>query len=410
MQEYIDKIRDDFPILQTKVHNKPLVYLDNAATTQRPQAVIDAVNNFYTKYNSNVHRGVHYLSQAATKLYEDSREKVKNFINANASSECIFVNGTTDGINLVASSFGEKYVTQGDEVLITYMEHHSNIVPWQLLCERKGAVLKAIPITESGELELDKIDELLTDKVKILSLVHISNSLGTVNPVKDIIKKAQAKNIPVLIDGAQGAAHIKVDVQDLDCDFYVFSGHKMYGPTGVGVLYGKQKWLDAMPPYQGGGDMILTVSIDKGSTYNKPPYKFEAGTPNIAQVIGLGAAIDYLNGLDFDIISRHKAELLSYATEKLAAIPGVKIIGTASNKASVVAFISDKVHAHDMGTIVDSYGLAIRAGHHCTMPVMEYYGVAATCRASFTMYNTFAEIDSLCDAVQNAVKMFTKKN
>lgn len=408
MQEYIEKIRQNFPILETKVNGAPLVYLDNAATTQKPDYVINAISDYYRASNANVHRGVHHLSQKATKLYEDSRIKIQKFINAKSEKECVFTSGTTEAINLVASSFGEKFINEGDEIIITHMEHHSNIVPWQLLCERKKAILKAIPIKDNGELDLITIDNLLTDKVKILAIVHVSNSLGTINPVKEIIEKAKQKNIPVLIDGAQAVANLKVDMQDLDCDFYVFSGHKLYGPTGIGVLYAKEKWLNAMPPYKGGGDMIMKVSINDGSTYNKPPYKFEAGTPNIAQAIGLGATIDYLNSLDLNIIREHKENLLHYATEKLQAIDGIKILGTAKNKIGVISFLCDKVHAHDLGTIVDNYGVAIRAGHHCTMPVMEHFNVAATCRVSIAMYNTKEEIDKLCETLLIAIKMFTR--
>ena len=407
MENTIAKIRQQFPILDQKVNGHNLAYLDNAATTQKPKVVIDAISEYYEKYNANVHRGVHHLSALATEKYESARKSVQKFINAKSDSECIFVRGTTEAINLVATSFGQKYISQDDEIVISAMEHHSNIVPWQLLCERAGAKLKVIPINNNGDLELDKLDSLLTEKTKIVSVIYGSNSLGTLNPVKQIIEKAHAKNIPVLIDGAQINHHLKVDVQELDCDFFTLSGHKMYGPTGIGVLYAKKKWLDVMPPYHGGGDMILEVSFDK-STYNEAPFKFEAGTPNIAGAIGLAKSMEFIDSIGKDFIGEYEAKLLDYATEEMKKIPDLKIIGTAKQKISINSFVIDGIHPHDLGTIVDQQGVAIRTGHHCTMPVMDFFKVPATSRASFAIYNTQEEIDQLIQALKYAQKIFSR--
>ncbi|HET9838402.1 MAG TPA: cysteine desulfurase, partial [Candidatus Angelobacter sp.] len=363
----VQRVRRDFPVLHQKVHGKPLVYLDNAATTQKPLAVIEAIENYYRHDNSNIHRGVHALSERATEAYERVRVAAQKFLNAADSREIIFVRGTTEAINLVAQTYGRKNVGSGDEVLITALEHHSNIVPWQLLCEEKGAKLRVAPINDRGELLLDEFEKLLGAKTKIVAVGHLSNALGTINPVRQIVRMAHARNIPVLVDGAQAAPRMKVDVQKLDCDFYAVSGHKMYGPTGIGVLYGKTRLLEAMPPYQGGGDMIASVTFEK-TVYNRLPYKFEAGTPNIADTIGLGAAIEYLNELGLDQMETHEAELLSYATSKVEAIPGVRIIGTAKEKAGVLSFVMEDIHPHDIGTILDSEGVAVRTGHHCAQP------------------------------------------
>ena len=401
----VARIREDFPILKTMVNGKPLVYLDNAATSQKPQAVLDTLNRYYTEENSNIHRGVHYLSQVATKDYEDSRAKVRSFLNAPDDKQIIFVRGATEGINLVAGSYGRQNVGAGDEVIVTAMEHHSNIVPWQILCQEKGASLKVIPINDDGELLLDEYEKLLSPRTKLVSVVHISNSLGTINPMEQIIEMAHARGVPVLVDGAQSAPHMAIDVQKLDCDFFVFSGHKVYGPTGIGALYGKMDLLESMPPYQGGGDMIKSVSFEKTS-YNDLPYKFEAGTPNIAGVIGLGAAIDYLNGLGMDITRAHEDSLLEYGTERLSNISRVRLIGTAANKASILSFVMDGVHPHDIGTILDSEGIAIRAGHHCTQPLMERFGIPATARASLAFYNTEEEIDLLVRGIDKVIEVF----
>lgn len=401
----IEKIRSDFPTLSEEVHGKPLVYFDNAATSQKPQVVIDAISNYYKTSNSNVHRGIHALSDRATRLYEGTREKVQQLLNAPSKEEIIFTKGTTDGINLVANTFGQAFLGEGDEILISQMEHHSNIVPWQLAAERAGAFVKFIPINDAGELILDNLDQLITDKTKIVSIVHTSNSLGTVNPVKSIIEAAHARNIPVLVDGAQAVPHTKVDVQELDCEFFVFSAHKAFGPTGTGALYGKAEWLNKLPPFQGGGDMIDKVSLE-GSTWNVIPYKFEAGTPNIAGVIGMGVAIDYINEVGYDLIAAREKELLDYATERISDVDGIKIVGTAKEKAGVLAFVHNKAHASDLGTLLDVEGIAIRTGHHCTQPLMEYFNVSATARASFSFYNTKEEIDRFIDALKNAVKMF----
>lgn len=401
----IEKIRADFPILHQTVHGKPLVYLDNAATSQKPRAVIDAITRYYEGTNSNIHRGVHFLSEHATAEYEAARQTVQRFINAAHAHEIIFVRGTTEGINLVAQTYGRAQIHQDDEVLITAMEHHSNIVPWQILCDERGAKLRVAPINDRGELLLDEFAALLGPRTKLAAFTHVSNALGTINPVKRMIELAHGKNIPVLIDGAQAAPHIAVDVQALDCDFYTFSGHKVYGPTGIGVLYGKSALLEAMPPYQGGGDMISSVTFEK-TTYNKLPYKFEAGTPDIAGVIGLGAALNYVNGLGVENIAAHEHELLAYATEKISAVPGVGLIGTAKERAGVISFVVEGVHPHDVGTILDQEGIAIRTGHHCSQPVMERFGIPATARASFAVYNTFGEIDALVRGIGKVREVF----
>ena len=401
----VASIRNDFPILGTQVHGKPLVYLDNAASSQHPVQVINAIKDLYESGYSNIHRGVHQLSQDATKAYENGRASVRGFINADCMHEIVFTSGTTEAINLVAQSFARPRLQKGDEILITHMEHHSNIVPWQMVCEQTGAELKVVPISDRGELEMDRFSELLSDHTKLVSVVQVSNALGTVNPVEEIIDQAHARGVPVLVDGAQAVPHISVDVQALDCDFYAFSGHKLYGPTGIGVLYGKEKWLTEMPPYKGGGDMILSVSFE-GTTYNALPYKFEAGTPNIAGVIGLGAAIDYVREIGLGAIATHEYGLLEYATAELKEIDGLRIIGEAGQKAGLISFVLDTVHPHDIGTMLDMEGVAIRTGHHCAQPVMERYKVPATARASFAMYNTFAEIDVLVAAINKTIQMF----
>ena len=406
VQEILDvqKIRKDFPILDSKVNGKPLVYFDNAATSQKPWRVIKAIEHYYTDLNSNVHRGVHHLSQQATDAFEASRKKVADFINAKHDHEVIFTRGTTEAINLVAHSYGKQFVQPGDVIIISALEHHSNIVPWQLLCEDRKAELKVIPINEKGELLLDAFKEMLDEKVKLVSVNYVSNSLGTINPVREIIELSHQYNIPVLLDAAQAVQHMPIDVQELDVDFLAFSGHKMYGPTGIGVLYGKEKWLNQMPPYQGGGEMIKTVSFEK-TTYNELPFKFEAGTPNIEAAICLGAAVDYINEIGLENIQQYEHELLEYATEKLSGIDGIRFIGTADNKASVVSFIIDKIHPYDVGVILDQLGIAVRTGHHCTQPLMDFYGIPGTVRASFAFYNTKEEIDVLTEAVQKAVSM-----
>jgi cysteine desulfurase/selenocysteine lyase len=401
----IQGIREEFPILHQRVHGKPLVYLDNAASAQKPQVVIDAITACYSQYYANVHRGVHYLSERSTAAYEAVREQVRRFLKAASTREIIFTRGTTEAINLVASSFGNTYVGPGDEVLITTMEHHSNIVPWQMLCERQGACLRVVPITDSGELILEEYQRLLSERTKIVAVVHVSNALGTLNPVREMIRLAHAQGIPVLVDGAQSVPHLGVDVEDLDCDFFAFSGHKIYGPSGVGVLYGKAKHLETMPPYQGGGDMIRTVTFEK-TEYADLPCKFEAGTPHISGVIGLGAALDWLTELGFDAIAAHEHALLHYATTQLEAIPGLRLIGTAREKAAVVSFVLAGVHPHDVGTILDREGVAVRAGHHCAQPVMQRFGVTATARASFAVYNTFQEIDALVAAIWKVKELF----
>ena len=400
------KVRQDFPILRQRVHGKALVYLDNAATTQKPQSVIDAMVRSYAEDNANIHRGVHLLSERATRAYEEAREKVQKFVNAPSSREIIFVRGTTEGINLVAQTFGRANLSSGDEVLITEMEHHSNIVPWQMICSEKGARLKVLPITDEGELRMDLLDGLLTDRTRIVAVAHVSNSLGTINPIAAIVERAHARGIPVLVDGAQAVAHMPVDVQALGADFYAFSGHKLFGPTGIGVLWGRLPLLDAMPPYQGGGDMISAVSFAK-TTYNVVPNKFEAGTPNIAGSVGLGAAIDYLRGLDVKAMQAYEHELLAYGTEALSSVPGVRIVGTARQKASVLSFVMEDVHPHDIGTILDQQGVAIRTGHHCTQPLMERLRVPATARASLALYNTKDEIDALVGALAKVREIFS---
>ena len=401
----VEAIRKDFPILGRKVHGKPLVYLDNGATSQKPQAVIDALSRYYAEENSNIHRGVHYLSERATAAYEEARQKIKRFINAPKEQEIIFVRGTTEAINLVAQSYGRTFLKAGDEIIVSAMEHHSNIVPWQMLCEQTGARLRVIPINHDGELVLDEYRRLLTEKTKLVSVTHVSNALGTIVPVKEIVRLAHERGVPVLLDGAQAAPHLKIDVQDLGCDFYAFSGHKLFGPTGVGVLFGRSELLDRMPPYQGGGDMISLVTFEK-THYNVLPYKFEAGTPHIAGGIGLGAAIDYLEGLNWEQVICHEHDLLSYATGALSSIAGLKIIGTAREKAGVISFVFDHVHAHDVGTILDQEGVAVRAGHHCAMPVMQRFGVPATTRASFAFYNTREEVDVLVKGIHRVLRVF----
>ena len=402
----VQKLREDFPILKQLVHGKPLVYLDNAATSQKPRQVIDAIADYYESYNSNVHRGLHALSEQATQAYEGARGIVRSFLNAEEDREIIFVKGTTEGINLVASSYGRAHLQQGDEIIISEMEHHSNIVPWQILCEEKGAVLKVVPFNDDGELLLDEYERMLGPRTKLVSMTYISNALGTVNPVKSIIEIAHERGVPVLIDGAQAVPHRPVDVQDLDCDFFVFSSHKVFGPTGMGILYGKAEILDSMPPYQGGGDMIRSVTFEK-TTYNDLPYKFEAGTPNVAGAIGLGSALEYVSRIGMNNIEEYEKSLLSYATEAVSSIEGVRIIGTASQKAGVLSFLLDQVHAHDVGTVLDTEGVAIRTGHHCAQPVMKHYGIAATARASLAFYNTRADIDALVKGLDKVIEVFT---
>ena len=401
----VDRVRQDFPILQEQIHGHPLVYLDNAATAQKPQAVIEAVLRFYSRENANVHRGVHHLSGQASAAFDAVRVKVAQFINAPAPHEVVFTRGTTDAINLVAQSYGRRFFRAGDEVLVTGMEHHSNIVPWQLVCEQTGAVLRAVPLTETGGLDLDQFSRLLNDRTRLVALVHLSNALGIINPVKEVTRWARERSIPVLIDAAQSVPHLPVDVQDLGCDFLAFSGHKLYGPTGIGVLYGREALLDLMPPYQGGGGMIETVTIEQ-STWAPLPAKFEAGTPMIAQAMGLGAAIDYVNAVGRGSIAAWEQELLQYATHLLSDITGCRIIGTAPEKAGVLSFVLDGIHPHDIGTILDAEGIAIRAGHHCAQPVMRHFGVAATARASFALYNTTAEVEALAAALKKVSRMF----
>lgn len=401
----VDKIRKDFPVLSRNVNGKPLVYLDNGASSQVPQLVIDRGLKYLEEEHSNIHRGVHYLSQHATTAYEAAREKVKRFINAKEAKECIFVRGTTEGINLVAFSYGRKFINEGDEILVSQMEHHSNIIPWQMIAEERGAKIRVIPINERGELIIEEYDKLLNERTRIVAVGHVSNSLGTINPIKEMIATAHKFGVPVCVDAAQSVPHFPVDVQDLDADFYVFSGHKMFAPTGSGVMYGKREWLDQMPPYQTGGGMIRTVSFEK-TTFAPIPDKFEAGTPAIAAGIGLGAAIDYINSIDFEAAAKYEHELLEYATERLADIPEVRIIGTAADKASVLSFTIEGIHPHDIGTILDQQGIAVRAGHHCAQPVMEFFNVPATARASFAFYNTREEVDKLADAVQKVIEVF----
>lgn len=400
----IDKIRSDFPILSREVNGKPLVYLDNGASSQKPKQVIDVISRYYEHENSNIHRGIHTLSQEATNAYEESRKTVQAFINAEHDHEVIFTAGTTESINLVAASFGKKYLEKGDEIIISTMEHHSNIVPWQMICEEKGAFLKIVPINDNGELLMEEFEQILSEKTKLVALTHVSNTLGTINPVKEIIEKSHQKGALVLIDGAQAVPHKKVDVQALDCDFYVFSGHKMFGPTGVGILYGKEVILNNLPPYQGGGDMIKTVTFEK-TTYNCLPHKMEAGTPNISGGIGLAAAINYINVIGIDKIEAYEHELLSYATAQIKQIEGVRIIGEAEKKASVLSFLVEGTHPSDIGMIIDKLGVAIRTGHHCTEPLMNRLEIPGTARASFAFYNTYEEVDIFITALKRAIKM-----
>ena len=398
-------VREDFPILREKAYGKPLVYLDNAATTQKPQQVIDRISEYYTHENSNVHRGIHYLSERATTAYENARKIIRDHIHAREECEIIFTRGTTDGINLIAQTLGRSSVKADDEILISAIEHHSNIVPWQMLCAETGAKLRVIPANDRGELILEEYEKLLSDRTRIVGIVHISNALGTINPVKEMISMAHRRGIPVLVDGAQAMPHCSVDVQDLDCDFFVFSGHKVFGPTGIGALYGKRALLENLPPYQGGGDMIVSVTFEK-TVYNVIPYRFEAGTPNIAGAIGLGSALEYVSNLGYDKIVAHEADLLEYATQRLTRIPRLRIIGTAREKASVISFVLDGIHPHDIGTIIDREGVAIRTGHHCTQPVMQHFGVPATARASFAFYNTRDEVDVLVRSIDKVIEVF----
>ena len=398
-------VRRDFPLLSPEVHGRPFVYLDSANTTQKPEAVIRASDRFYRETNANIHRSTYRLSEAATAAYEGAREKVRKYLNARSPREIVFTRGTTEAINLLATSFGQAFVKAGDEILITGMEHHSNIVPWQLLCERSGAKLRVLPIDDRGDLVLEKLDGLLTERTRLLGVVHVSNALGTVNPVKDVIARAHAKGVPVLVDAAQSAPHLGVDVRDLDCDFLAFSGHKVYGPTGIGALYGKESFLAKMPPYQGGGDMIASVTFEK-SSWAELPYKFEAGTGNLAGAVALGAALDYVTELGLPRIAAHEHDLVAYATERLSAVPGLRIIGNAREKASVVSFVLEDVHPHDVGTILDQEGVCIRTGHHCAQPVMERYDVPATARASFGLYNTREEVDALVAGLRKVLEVF----
>jgi cysteine desulfurase/selenocysteine lyase len=401
----VKSVRRDFPILDLQVHGHPLVYLDNAATTQKPRQVIDRIVQYYTRENSNVHRGVHHLSEVATLAYENAREVARRFVNAREEREVVFVRGCTEGINLVAYTFGRQNIGAGDEIVITAIEHHSNIVPWQMLCEERGAKLRVVPVNEAGELQMDEYEKLLGERTKLVAAIHVSNALGTINPVKEMTRIAHDHGIPILIDGAQAAPHIAVDVQDLDCDFYIFSGHKVFGPTGIGVVYGKASRLETMPPFQGGGDMILSVTYEK-TKYNVIPYKFEAGTPNIAGAIGLAAALEYVSSIGLERINAYENELLAYATGKLTAIEGLRVIGTAKQKASVISFVLDGVHPHDIGTIVDQEGVAIRTGHHCAQPTMERFCIPATARASLAFYNTPEDVDALAGAIKKVIEVF----
>ena len=402
----VERIRKDFPALHQKIYGKPLVYLDNAATTQKPQSVLNVINTYYVCSNANVHRGVHYLSERATHTYEYARSKVQHFLNAAETAEIIFVRGTTEAINLVAHSFGRAFLGRGDEIIISTIEHHSNIVPWQLVCEYTGARLRVIPVNEQGELILEEYETLLNERTKLVAVGHVSNALGTVNPVRDIVRIAHRYDVPVLLDGAQAAPHMSVDVQDLDCDFYAFSGHKVYGPTGIGILYGKRKYLDKMPPYQGGGEMIRTVTLEK-TTYADLPHKFEAGTPHIAGSVALGAAIDYVGHLGLENICRYEQELLDYATGLMREVPGIRIIGNAREKSAILSFVMEGVHPHDIGTILDREGVAVRVGHHCAMPTMQRFRVPATARASFSFYNTKEEIQRLVESLQKVKEVFS---
>ena len=402
----VNRVRDDFPILKQQVNGNPLVYLDNGATSQKPQSVIDAIVEYYTTTNSNVHRGVHTMSQQATDGYEGARSKVRKFINAGKDGEIIFTRNTTEGVNLVAHSYGRQNIGQGDDIIVSNMEHHSNIVPWQMLCEEIGANLKVVPIDDSGELVMDEYQEILSSRTKLVSITHVSNALGTILPAKQIVDMAHSYGTPVLLDGAQATPHMPVDMQELDCDFYVFSGHKLYGPTGIGILYGKEEYLKSMPPFLGGGDMIKSVTFEK-TIYNDLPYKFEGGTPDIAGAIGLGAAIDYVSGLGFDQITAHEEELLQYGTEALESIAGVQIIGTAAHKAGILSFVMDAAHPHDIGTILDEQGIAIRTGHHCAQPVMQRFQIPATARASLAFYNTKEDIDALVKGIDRVIEVFS---
>lgn len=402
----VAQVRKDFPILSQMVNGKPLVYMDNASTTQKPQAVIDTLVKYYSAENANIHRGVHTLSQQATDLYEEARTKVREFINAASDHEIIFVRGTTEGINLVAQTFARSRIGEGDEIIVTAMEHHSNIVPWQILCQERSAVLRVVPVNDDGEMLLDEYEKLLGPRTKLVSIVHQSNVLGTINPAEQVVAMAHSQGVPVLLDGAQSAPHMPVDVRKLDCDFYAFSGHKLYGPTGIGILYGKEEFLDEMPPYQGGGEMIKSVTFER-TIYNDLPHKFEAGTPNIAGAIGLGTAVDYITGIGMDRIYAYEHDLLSYGTERLSSIGGLQIIGTAREKAGVLSFVMDGIHPHDIGTILDTEGIAIRTGHHCAQPLMDRFGIPATARSSLAFYNTKDEIDVLVKAIDRVIEVFS---
>ncbi len=400
----VERIRADFPLLGEEMRGKPMVFLDSAASSQKPTAVLDALKYYYEHQHANVHRGVYELSQQATDAFELGRERARKFLNAGSEEEVIFVRGTTEGINLVASSFSRRFIKAGDEVLISAMEHHSNIVPWQLVCEQVGAKLQVIPVNERGELIMEEFDRLLNDRTRIVAVTHVSNTLGTINPVEEIIAKAHQRGVPVLLDGAQATPHLKVDVQALDVDFYTFSGHKVFGPTGIGILFGKKKWLEEMPPYQGGGEMIATVTFEK-TTFNELPHKFEAGTPDISGAVGLGVALEYVENIGQEAIAQYEHELLEYATEKLSAIEGLRIVGTAEKKASVISFLIEGTHPYDVGTLLDKQGIAVRTGHHCTQPLMDRYGIPGTVRASFAFYNTREDIDRLVAGVERAAKM-----
>jgi len=402
----VNKVRNDFPILKQQINGHPLVYLDNGATSQKPQSVIDAIVNYYTTTNSNVHRGVHTMSQQATDGYEGARSKVREFINAGKDEEIIFTRNTTEGINLVAHSYGRQNIGPGDDIIVSNMEHHSNIVPWQMLCEEKGANLKVVPIDDSGELIMDEYEKMLSPRTKLVSITHVSNALGTILPAAQIVAMAHAHGAPVLLDGAQAVPHMPVDMKELDCDFYVFSGHKLYAPTGIGILYGKEEYLNAMPPFLGGGEMIKSVTFEK-TIYNDLPYKFEGGTPDIAGAIGLGAAIAYVNALGFDDITAHEEELLEYGTVALSSIEGLRIVGTAANKAGILSFVMDKAHPHDIGTILDEQGIAVRTGHHCAQPVMQRFQIPATARASLAFYNTKEDIDALVKGIDRVLEVFS---
>lgn len=402
----IEQIRSDFPILKLKIDGKPLVYLDNAASSQMPQPVIDRMIRYQTTQHANINRAVHYLSETATEEYEKSRNKLKCFINASEDREVIFTSGTTDAINLVAHGYGRKFISSGDEIILTTLEHHSNIVPWQMLAEEKGARIRVVPINNAGELLIDEYEQLFNKHTKFVGITHVSNALGTINPIKQMIEFAHARNVPVLIDGAQAAPHMKIDVQDLDCDFYTFSGHKLCGPTGIGILYGKASLLEHMQPFKGGGDMIASVTFEK-TTYNTIPHKFEAGTPPIAAAIGFGAAIDYLSEIDMSVIKAYEHDLIDYATEQISFIPGIRIIGNATNKVAVLSFAVDKIHPHDIGTLLNQEGIAVRTGHHCAQPVMQHFKVPATTRASFSFYNSMSEIDALISSIQKVQKIFS---